>query len=162
MRFWEKIRRNHGLEHATISLLLPSMRHNSVVAGYSLPSGFLILGEVATEQVVEQANAALKRMRNGERELAVSPFCGTNIVVAAALATLGTAIPLWMGRRGLKALNRAYSNATLALVASRPIGRIVQERLTTSADVEMVRVTRVQRYDVGPATVHWVATSFDD
>ena len=160
MQFWEKVRRNHGLEHAAITLMLPHARQSRVVAGYSLPGGFLVLGDFETEQVERFAQEGLERMQQGQADLAVSPFCGTNIVVAAALATLGAVVALRFGGFGLRGLNRAFSNATLALVASRPIGRFVQERYTTSADVGGASIERVTRHQVGGLTVHWVATRF--
>jgi len=45
-----RIRRNHGLEHATLNIL--SQRFpNQTLAGYSVPAGFYILGDVPTAQV---------------------------------------------------------------------------------------------------------------
>ena len=83
-------------------------------------------------------------------------------MVAAALATLGAALALRFGGFGIRGLNRAFSNATLAMVASRPIGRFVQERYTTSADVGAASIVGVTRHEVGPLTLHWVATRFAD
>lgn len=162
MDFIQKTRRNHGLEHATIALLLPHMRQDRMVAGYSIAGGFLVLGDADTDQVEQAAAEALRRMQAGEADLAISPFCGTNIVVAALLATLGVAVALRAGARGLGRFNRAFSNATLALVASRPIGRMMQQRYTTSADVDSMAITSVSRHQIGRLTLHWVATSFED
>ena len=161
MRFWQKTTRNHGLEHGTISLLLPELRHDRMVAGYSMPGGFFVLGNVATDRIEARAHEALTRMQAGEADLAISPFCGTNIVVGAGLTTLGVAMALRFGGGGLRGLNRAFSNATLALVASRPLGRMVQQRYTTSADVAGMSITGISRHQIGRLTVHWVATAFD-
>ncbi len=161
MRFWQKTKRNHGLEHGTITLLLPELRQDRMVAGYSVPGGFLVLGNVPTERIDACAHEALSRMQAGEADLAISPFCGTNIVVGAALTTLGVAMALRFGGRGFRGLNRAFSNATLALVASRPLGRMVQQRYTTSADVTGMSITDISRRQIGKLTVHWVATTFD-
>ena len=160
MHFWGRVRRNHGLEHGTISLLLAELPHDRPMAGYSIPGGFLVIGDVTTKQVTEHAHAALARMKAGEADLAVSPFCGTNIVVGAALATLGTLAGYRLGGRGLRGLNRAFSNAVFAIVASRPLGRYVQQRYTTSGDVGGLSIESISRYEVGKLTVHWVATSF--
>ena len=156
MRFWERIQRNHGLEHGSISLLMNRLPPGRSIAGYSISGGFLVLGDVPTETMEECAAEALGRMKAGERELAISPFCGTNIVVGAALATIGTAVALRFGR----SLSRAFSNAVFAIVASRPLGRLVQRHWTTSADVESMSIDRVTRHEIGRLTVHWVATSF--
>ena len=160
MDFIQKTRRNHGLEHATISLLLPHMKHNRMVAGYSVPTGFVVLGDAETEQVEQAAAEALRRMQAGEADLAISPFCGTNIVVAALMTTIAVAVALRSGTHGLGRFNRAFSNATMALVASRPIGRMVQQRYTTSADVAGLSIQRVTRHQIGRLTLHWTATAF--
>ena len=162
MHFWDKTKRNHGIEHGTISLLLSRVPHDQPMAGYSIPGGFFVLGSVTTEQVTACANEALTRMQAGEADLAISPFCGTNIVVGAALATAGTLLGYRLAGRGMRGVNRAFSNAALAIAASRPLGRMVQQRYTTSADVSGVRIDHVDHHQLGRLTVHWVATAFDD
>lgn len=161
MNLWEKTRRNHGLEHATISLLLGRVADGRPMAGYSVPGGFIVLASAATEQVEESAREGLRRMQAGESDLAVSPFCGTNIVVGAGLATLASVAGYRFAGRGFRGLSRAFSNTVWALVASRPLGRTVQQRYTTSADVDAMAIESVTRYQIGRLTVHWVATSFD-
>ena len=160
MNLWDKTRRNHGLEHGTITLLMSKLPHYQMMAGYSIPGGFLVLGNVTADEVRSNAEEALARMKGGEAELAVSPFCGTNIIVGAGLATLGTLAGYRFGGRGIRGVNRAFSNAAMAMVASRPLGRLVQAHYTTSADVGSMRIEKVARYRLGKLTVHWVATSF--
>ena len=144
MNFWEKTKLNHGLEHGT----------------YSIPGGFFVVGGVTTDQVTDCANEALTRMKAGEADLAISPFCGTNIVVGAALATFGTLAGYRFGGRGMRGVNRAFSNAALAIVASLPVGRTVQQRYTTSADVGTMNIDSISHYEMGNINVHWVSTSF--
>ncbi len=160
MNFWDRTKRNHGLEHGTISLLLAQVPHDQPLAGYSIPGGFFVLGNVTTEQVTTSAESALARMKAGEADLAISPFCGTNIVVGAALTTVGTLAGYRLAGRGLRGLNRAFSNAVFAIVASRPLGRLVQKRYTTSGDVGGVSITAIRRHNLGRLTVHWISTSF--
>lgn len=160
MNWWERTKRNHGLEHGTITLLLSRATAPQPLAGYSVPAGFLVLGSLSTADVRENAEEALRRMQAGEVDLAVSPFCGTNIVVGAALATVATLGGYHLAGRGLAGVNRAFANAVLAIVASRPLGRLVQQRYTTSGDVGGMRIDDVSRHEVGTLTVHWVATSF--
>ena len=157
---WGKTRRNHGLEHATIALLLLPSVSGRPLAGYSIPAGFLVVGDIPTQQVEASAHEALRRMQAGEGSLAVSPFCGTNIVVGAGLATVASLAGFRMAGGGSRGLSRAFSNTMFAIVASRPLGRIVQERCTTSADVGAMSIRSVTRHRVGPVTVHWVATRF--
>ena len=157
---WERTRRNHGLEHATIALLLAGAASGRPMAGYSVPYGFAVVGTMSSGEVESAAREALRRMQDGEGGLAVSPFCGTNIVVAGALAA-GAAL---LGRRaaggGIRGVGRAFSGAVMAVAASRPIGAVVQRRFTTSADVGGMRVESVRGADLGSVSVHWVATSF--
>jgi len=161
MNIWSKIKRNHGLEHGTISLLLGGLAHHQPMAGYSIPSGFLVVGNVTTDEVKACSREALSRMQQGEADLAVSPFCGTNIVVTAMLTSVSSVVGYTLAGRGLRGLNRAFSNAALAIVAGQPIGRAVQRRYTTSADVGAMRIDRVTKFMLGKVTVHWVATAFD-
>ena len=160
MNFWEKTKRNHGLEHGTISLLLTRSPHDRPMAGYSIPAGFFVVGDVTTEQVEACAREALARMQAGDADLAISPFCGTNIVVGAALTTLGTLAGYRFGGRGLRGINRAFSNAALAIVASRPIGRLVQRKYTTSADVATMSIQDIHPYHLGKLSIHWLPTAF--
>ena len=158
MNIWEKTKRNHGLEHGTISLIMSRLPHSQPMAGYSIPMGFFVVGDVTTEQVETCSAEALSRMQAGEADLAVSPFCGTNIVVGAGLTTLATLAGYSAAGRGIRGVNRAFSNAALALVASQPLGRAVQKRYTTSADVGGMRISGVGRHQLGRLTVHWVGT----
>ena len=160
MNFWEKTKRNHGLEHGTISLLLSQLSYEQPMAGYSIPTGFVVIGNVTTEQVSDCARQALSRMQAGEANLALSPFCGTNIVVGAALATAATLIGYRLGGRGARGVNRAFTNAALAMVASRPVGRSVQKKYTTSADVTNMSITNVIPYQIDKFIIHWVSTHF--
>src|SRR3989337_552172 len=75
-------RRNHALEHATISILL--IRHGPTirVLGPAAPCGFYIYGDIPTETLRELAQEGLSRLQRGESHLAVSPLCGTNLAVA--------------------------------------------------------------------------------
>ena len=160
MNLWQKTQRNHGLEHATIGLLLDRITRDQPIAGYSVPGGFLVLAQATTEQISEAAEEALARMKAGEGDMAVSPFCGTNIVVGAGLATLASLAGYRLAGHGLKGLSRAFSNSVLAIVASRPLGRFVQQRYTTSPDVESMDIDRVTHIQLGRLSFHWVATSF--
>ena len=159
MGSWERTRRNHGLEHATIALLAQRGLAKSIVAGNSTPGGFFIYGDVPTEEVRRSADDALERLRTGEVELAVSPFCGTNLVVGGALATLGVAMALQSSGRTAAGWQRAFSNAVLSLVLARPLGRLVQRHFTTSPDVAGMEVRKVSRWRLGRLTIHRVSTA---
>ncbi|MBM2849490.1 MAG: uncharacterized protein HW418_2432 [Anaerolineales bacterium] len=83
----DRTRRNHGLEHATMTLLAQKYR-GAVIVGRSTPNGFYLYGNVSTEAVAGAAHEALRRMKNGEHYLAVHPTCGTNFVVSGIFAAL--------------------------------------------------------------------------
>ena len=150
-------RRNHGLEHATIYILSGHFP-GKALAGHSNPGGFFILGDVPTESVREAATEALARMRNGESKLAVHPGCGTNYVVAGALA--GTLAWLGMtgaktGRQRLERLPLMILLSMLGFIVSQPLAPVIQQRITTSGDPGSLAIMEVYRIRRG---VHRIVT----
>ena len=158
---WERTKRNHGLEHATIAMLLGRRSVGRPLAGYSIPFGFVVLGDLDADDVEDAAREALRRMQDGEGDLAVSPFCGTNIVVGAGLATMAAVAGHRLAGGGVSGLSRAFSCTAVAITASRPLGRLVQQRFTTSPDVEGMSIDGVSGFDFGRLSAHWVATRFE-
>ena len=130
------IRRNHGLEHATVSVLLA--RHGPRrLAGRAASDGFFIIGRVDEATLRSCAEEALSRMQRGEAALAVSPLCGTNIAVTGALTAAATMATLARGSgNGIRdRFGNAFTAATLGVVLAQPLGRLVQAHLTTRADL---------------------------
>ena len=156
-----RIRRNHGLEHATLHTLASHLPRN-ILAGYSDPGGFWIVGDVPTETLQVAVQEAMHRLRAGERNLAVHPNCGTNFATAGALTGLaGAAAMLGVGKRWRDKLNRlpiAAMLATLALVIAQPLGLLIQARITTSGDPGSLEVTQITHKKQGRMTVHRVQT----
>ena len=155
-----RIRRNHGLEHATITLLSQRFPYRRL-AGYSFPGGFFLLGDVPTEHVREVVVEALARMNNGERQLAVHPNCGTNYAVSGILA--GTLA--WLGMAGAKSkrdqverLPLVITLATLGLIFSAPLGQKVQEHITTSGDPQGLSIVDIFPVRFGQFSIHRVIT----
>ena len=153
-----EIRRNHGLEHATLNIL-GKWHPNKPMAGHSNPTGFFILGDVPTESVRAAVTEALARMQNGEHQLAIHPGCGTNYVVAGALA--GTLS--WLGMAGAKTAREKLDRlpvvillSALGFMISQPLAPKVQEKITTSGDPG--NMTIVDVYPVRPG-VHRVVTN---
>jgi hypothetical protein len=156
-----RIRRNHGLEHATLHIL--AQRFPGVpMAGHSTAAGFRLLGDIPTEAVQSAVEEALRRMRAGEAKLAVHPNCGTNFVTAGTLSGLaGAAAMLGAGRRPRDKAERipmAIILATLALMAAYPLGLKLQERVTTSGKPGTLQVTRITKTQRGAMTIHQVVT----
>lgn len=158
LRPLDGVRRNHALEHATIAVLM----ENGVrppLAGYSVPGGFLIYGLASTELLSAAASQALERLQSGERELAVSPYCGSNLVVGAALAGIFAGAVLYRPGGRLRRLPLVLAGSVVAAVAGRPLGKEAQRRYTTLPDAHGVEVTGVIR--LGLSKLHWVGTRFE-
>ncbi len=155
-----RIRRNHGLEHATITLLSQRFPYRRL-AGYSFPGGFFLLGDVPTEHVREVVAQALSCMNNGERYLAVHPNCGTNLAVSGILAGLLA----WLGMSGAKSkrdqfarLPLVISLATMGVILSVPLGPLVQEHITTSGDPQGLSIVDIFPIRFGRFSLHRVIT----
>jgi hypothetical protein len=159
--FLKRIRRNHALEHATIGIAHSHMASPGAMAGNSTAWGFFIYGDVPTQVVFQAADEALERLKAGEGELAISPFCGTNLVVAAALTGLACAWALGNERRWRK-IPRAINAAMTALLVARAVGHHVQRHITTSGVVGSMRIKGINRVGVGGLTVHSVRTSWEE
>lgn len=161
MPFVRRIRRNHGLEHATIHLL--SRRYpNLRMIGRSDAGGFWLYGNVSTEDVKQAVSHALDRMRNGERELAIHPNCGTNLVMIALLGTVTTLFALAGSERErfgkLQRLPLLVSGLMIAALFGQPIGMRVQQHVTTLGDPGDLQIASVRRHQRGRMTVHRVET----
>jgi hypothetical protein len=153
-------RRNHGLEHATINILSQSFPYQRL-AGYSFPGGFFILGDIPTANLREAVTQALSRMNNGEHRLAIHDHCGTNYVASG----LVTGLLAWAGMVGAKSkreqverLPLVLSLAIIGLVLSRPLGPVLQKRITTSGDPQGLSIVDVYPIRVGRPTIHRIVT----
>lgn len=158
---FSRIRRNHGLEHATLQML--SKRYpRQPMAGYSYPGGFWLVGDLPTEIIQEAVEEGLGRLRNGEHGLAVHPGCGTNYLAAGLLAGLGSGLAmLGVGKSKQDKLERlplAVALATLGVMFSQPLGRKLQEEVTTDGVPGNLHVIEIMRYEQGPLVLHHVRT----
>jgi hypothetical protein len=158
-----RVRRNHGLEHATIHVLTERYP-NTTFIGRSDGRGFFIYGQVPTEAVRNAVKEALERLRSGERDLAIHPTCGTNLVTAGILAgtasflsLLGTKEEDW--RERLKRLPTAIAATTLALIIAQPVGRAAQEYLTTEPNPGSLEIVAVHPLRSGRGNVHRILTA---
>jgi hypothetical protein len=152
-----RVRQNHALEHATIHVLSrrnPYLR----VMGRSTPAGFFIYGATDTQAVADAAAEALSRLQQGEAHLAVHPRCGTNLAVTGILAgTAAFGATLGHTRSRLDRLPLAVMAATIGAMVAQPLAYRVQERITTSPQVEDVYIDSVTRQEQGKVVVHKVA-----
>lgn len=148
------VRRNHGIEHATVHVL--SSRDPSIrLIGRADTKGFNIYGDVSSEALRSAAHEALERLQRGEGALAVHPRCGTNLVVTALLTALAAVFAI--GRRpSIKKIPDAILATTVAAFLSQPIGLSVQEYITTSPDAVGARITGIQQQQMGRIKVQHV------
>ena len=153
----DSVRRNHALEHATVTLLLEA-GSPTPLGGYSTPGGFLIFGRASLEEVQAAARQALAALKAGREELAISPHCGTNIATAALLSGLLARAILSRGRRIVR-LPVAIAAMVGVGFLSRPIGNALQRHFTTLAELDDVEITRVRRLWAGGLSVYRISTS---
>ena len=161
LRFISSIRRNHGLEHATLNLLGKKVPGSSFI-GRSDTKGFWVIGEVSTDLLLETTQEALKRMKGGEKSLAVHANCGTNYATAGLIA--GTFA--WLGSLGKannfkKKMGRwplMVMLVTGALIVAQPLGAKVQEKVTTSGEPGNLVVKQIVRYEGKKAPLHRILT----
>lgn len=154
-RWLTDVRRNHGLEHATVAVLF-ARNGPQRLAGRASGNGFFILGDVDPTLLRSCADEALLRLQRGEAGLAVSPMCGTNLVVTGALCAFFTMGSLWRSRgsKGRDRIGDAVSASILATIAAQPAGRLLQERVTTLADHADVEIVEVKTFFPGVAKVY--------
>ncbi|MFZ6026616.1 MAG: DUF6391 domain-containing protein [Chloroflexota bacterium] len=155
-----RLRRIHGLEHATINLLAQRIQGVSL-AGHSDPGGFWLLGDVPTAAVQQAVNEALARMKKGERQLAIAPLCGTNIVTIGTLTGLAGMIALWDAPRRLRdkldRLPAVVMLTTLAAFVALPLGVLMQQHVTTCGEPGDLQVTTIARSEQNGIVSHRVA-----
>ena len=157
-----KVRRNHGLEHATIHVLGERTGFRSV-AGYTIPAGFFLIGNFTAGEITLAVEDALRRLRDGERHLAVHSGCGTNYVTSGFLAGTLALASAWFGadrrRSRVDQISNAAFAATIGIVFGQALGRWLQANVTTSSDMGGMSIQRVARVMDTPARVHFVDTA---
>ena len=145
------------MEHATLKILARKY-DDKTLAGHSNPTGFFLFGDMALEDIRDAIDEATRRLRAGEKDLAIHPGCGTNVATSLVLpATLA-----WMPMQGARS-NRwrlvlipiALTFALFGYLLSKPLGPWLQRNITTEADLGNLRVTEIVAVRKG---VHRVIT----
>ncbi|HET9920596.1 MAG TPA: DUF6391 domain-containing protein [Ktedonobacteraceae bacterium] len=144
--FGRRIRQNHALEHATITIL-SGMVPNLSISARSNSRGFIIFGDVDLGLLRQALTEALRRLQAGEAELAIHPNCGTNLVIGVSLMALGTMLGMASSNTRTRIATTAASSMA-GFVAARPVGEFVQKHVTTLPDLEGVHVTDISRRKV--------------
>lgn len=159
-----RIRRNHGLEHATIHMLSEghknfSAQGNSNHRGFSLN----IYGDISEEDVAAAVAEAHRRMKGGEAHLAVHPNCGTVLLTTAAMGALASQSAFSLEQRRQRrsrmdlsvffnGLPAAILAGVLSLILSKPVGLALQEKFTTDGDLGDLEVVSVRKVGASPVT----------
>jgi hypothetical protein len=152
--FGRRIRQNHALEHATVTILterLPGLR----VSARSNSRGFVIFADLDLAEVRSATEAALGRLQAGERELAIHPNCGTNLAVGTSLAMIGSLFALTALRPRAR-IASALMSGVAGIAVARPLGTVVQRYITTLPeldDVTLVSVARRRRLGINTVEV---------
>ena len=139
------LRRNHALEHATIVVMMqrePGRRFN----GFSDDDGFFVQGvRSSTDDVDGAAREALKRLRAGEKGLAIHRNCGTTIVAANMLAAVFFLVALGVGLYLEWPLYLLIlGGVALSLLLRVPLSLLLQRFVTTDSDLSNAEVGWVE------------------
>jgi hypothetical protein len=153
----DRVRRNHALEHASITVL-SEKRKGFNVQGNSHPGGFNlnIYGDVPEEDVQAAVFEAQERLRKGESRLAVHPNCGTVLLTSATMAALAAQLSFSVEQRRqgrsrltpsvlLYALPTAVLAVVLALILGKPVGMAVQARYTVDPNIGDMQVVAIRK-----------------
>lgn len=158
---FSQIRRNHGLEHATINTLSEKFQGMGM-AGISGLNGFLLVADLPTETVTEIALDSLRRLKSGEKYLAIQQHCGTNLAATTLLVALIAFFAMaGTGRNSKLKWHRLPLAVMLAIPTyflSKPVGPWLQKILTTSAFPEGMELTQVTSLRAFGRTIHSVTT----
>lgn len=156
-----RVRRNHGLEHATMHIL--SGRFPTVAfAGLSDPGGFWILGNVELDDLTAAVVDALARLRAGEHNLAIHPNCGTNFVTTGVIAGFAAWLSMLGVKKGWKdkldRLPQVLTLTTLAIIASQPLGYQLQARVTTDGHPGKLELSGIQVFERSGMLAYRIST----
>ena len=162
-----RIRRNHALEHAVVHILSRKVQDITIYARSGF-RGLVVFGDLPTEEVAGAVVEALKRLRDGEHQLAIHPNCGTNLVTGGALAGLAAVSALGVQQIGSKkrsfwrwlgSLPLVILASTAALVVAQPLGQTLQLYVTTESDIGGLHITSITRRNQGRLVFHTIRTA---
>ena len=158
-----RVRKNHGLEHATVTVLMEK-GVRPPMGGYSTPGGFFIFSKASEGLVSESVIQAYSRMAAGEHDLAVSPYCGTNLATGMLLGSFlfGRMMGKRSARGKLLRLPVALVAFGLGMALGRPVGNALQRRFTTLGDVSDGEVLGISSFGIGPFSIQRVRTRYSD
>ena len=140
-----RVRRNHALEHATVTLMLEEGVRGPL-GGYSTPWGFFIVGDLSKEQLARIVDDALFSLNMGRSEMAISPHCGTNMAVAALFSGVLTRLVLGKSKEGRwKRMPLVLGAVVVGALLSKPVGNALQRRFTTLSEMDGLEVVSIRK-----------------
>ncbi len=158
--FGRRIRQNHALEHATVTILTRKWP-DLAVSARSNSRGFTIFAGLDPVLVRACCEEALGRLQAGEAHLALHRNCGTNLAVGTSVAMAGSLFGLTALRMRTRVVSAVVSSVA-GIVAARPVGILVQRHVTTLPDVHDVRIVSVHSKRLWGRRVVEVLTSGGD
>ncbi len=141
--FIGSVRRNHALEHATVSLLIARLGPDLRLVGRATGDGFFIYGNLPPQALADSAQEGLARLKRGEAFWAVTPLCGTNLATAGILASLSTLAVVGNSARKDK-IGSAIVAGIAAVTIAQPLGKLIQKHITTSADLSDTEIVSIE------------------
>ncbi|MGV0027368.1 DUF6391 domain-containing protein [Phormidesmis priestleyi] len=130
------LRQVHALEHATVWILSNGATPSSdsdALGGLSTDRGFYLYGQAKTADVSRAVSRALRRITQGEWNLAVHPRCGTNVSVGMLLtAGLTLGVSALLPRGPIEQILGLGVAATTAAQLTPELGGFVQQYVTTA------------------------------
>ena len=154
----ESVRRNHAIEHATVTLML-ERGVPAPMGGYSIGPGFVIWSRGSVDDVALAAGDALDLLKAGNSELAISPYCGTNIVTFAVVGALAARIFSGRKRTFWSTVRGSVAAVIAAMLLGRPLGRLLQRYCTTLPHVEGVELVEIRELFKKSVSVVWIKTA---
>ncbi|MGM0419399.1 MAG: DUF6391 domain-containing protein [Bacillota bacterium] len=132
-----RLRKNHGLEHATINILEERYNYQGL-AGYADENGFYIIGADDVFRVEVAAQEGRDRLIQGESELTIHERCGTTLTAANLIsAVILIFLLFWTGYFTLWTILIAM---LVANFTGPLLGDILQRNITTSAQVQNMKI----------------------
>ncbi|MGB3695231.1 MAG: DUF6391 domain-containing protein [Spirulinaceae cyanobacterium] len=166
------VRQVHALEHGTVWVLsenqnfLPQDTHqadNEALGGLSTETGFYLYGQVNLSKLKRAVSLALKRLKQGEWDLAIHPRCGTNLSVTMVLTAgmvLGT--HLLLPRGPIEQLLGLSVATTTAAQLAPDLGSLVQRYITTAVPFNLEVVEIAQTKDKWGRSAHFIRVKWRD
>ena len=155
-----QMRKNHALEHTTINLL-ESAAPEKGFSGWSIHNGFWILGHCDIQTIQETVDLALAKLRNGQKQLAIHPSCGTNLMMSGLLTAIGALVTLRGTKKESERISRLSSLVLVSgamLQLSKPLGPWVQANITVDPDMTGISVIGIDTGEIGSVPCYFVRT----